>query len=98
MGRAFELTGFFPEGVIVLAVNCSDDPNELGEALCLKLGAAVSVTYSQLKNKRWKFSLRSRGETDVSALAAKYPNGGGHPGAAGFELPYLPMQFQVTPT
>jgi hypothetical protein len=57
-GRAFELTGFFQEGINVLAVNCSDDPNELGETLCLKRGADVSVTYSQLKNKRWKFSLR----------------------------------------
>ena len=40
---------------------------------------------------RWRFSLRSVGDFDVSAIAAQY-GGGGHRNASGFRLPTLPWE------
>jgi oligoribonuclease NrnB/cAMP/cGMP phosphodiesterase (DHH superfamily) len=40
---------------------------------------------------RWQFSLRSRGEFDVSEVARRF-GGGGHRNAAGFEVPALPWE------
>jgi oligoribonuclease NrnB/cAMP/cGMP phosphodiesterase (DHH superfamily) len=43
------------------------------------------VWYENGKSR--KISLRSKGDTDVSKLAAKFPGGGGHKHASGFTLP-----------
>ena len=44
--------------------------------------------------KAWKVSLRSNNEaTDVSAIVAKYPGGGGHKAAAGFTTKELPQEI-----
>lgn len=45
-----------------------------------------SITYFQMKNGDYKYSLRAKDEFDVSVLAEKY-GGGGHPNAAGFSTP-----------
>jgi nanoRNase/pAp phosphatase (c-di-AMP/oligoRNAs hydrolase) len=46
--------------------------------------------YSEHADGFVHFGLRSHedGDVDVSAIAKRYPNGGGHKHAAGFELKY----------
>jgi uncharacterized protein len=45
----------------------------------------VGITWYQRQDGRFSFSLRSRGDIDVSKIAAKY-GGGGHQHSAGFEM------------
>ena len=49
------------------------------------------VSYAQMKNRKWKFSVYST-TVDGSAISKKY-GGGGHPGASGFQLDTLPDGF-----
>jgi oligoribonuclease NrnB/cAMP/cGMP phosphodiesterase (DHH superfamily) len=72
------------EGHRTLAVNASVFIDELGGALAKKM-PPIGIVWYQKKDKR-KFSLRSDGAVDVSALARKF-GGGGHHDAAGFKLP-----------
>ena len=44
--------------------------------------------YFQRADVRWQFSLRSRSDFDVSSVAKRY-GGGGHAGAAGFDVASL---------
>jgi oligoribonuclease NrnB/cAMP/cGMP phosphodiesterase (DHH superfamily) len=53
--------------------------------------APFAVGYFRTSSGKWKISLRSRGDFDVSALAVTY-GGGGHAGAAGFEVDNLPWE------
>ncbi len=46
----------------------------------------IGITWYESGNTR-KYSLRSKGSTDVSKLAERFPGGGGHKHAAGFTLP-----------
>jgi hypothetical protein len=74
----------FADGSRVMAVNSSVLPSELGEALCDKYpDAPFGAVYYRTEDGRIKWSLRSRGDFDVSALSKKY-GGGGHKAAAGF--------------
>lgn len=45
--------------------------------------AAFAACYFEVEKGRWQYSLRSRGDFDVSAIA-RYHRGGGHKAAAGF--------------
>jgi uncharacterized protein len=73
------------QGYRVPAVNTPLFASELGNTLCLKYPeAAFAVSYSDQKGLR-KFSLRSIGEFDVSAICGVY-GGGGHRNASGFAL------------
>lgn len=70
----------------VPAVNTALFASELGNQLCLKFNEApFSACYSEHDGRR-KFSLRSIGENDVSAVAAHF-GGGGHRNASGFAIP-----------
>jgi oligoribonuclease NrnB/cAMP/cGMP phosphodiesterase (DHH superfamily) len=60
-------------------LNCSEIGNVLSES------ADVSVTWFERGDGMIQFSLRSKGEIDVSEIAKQY-NGGGHKNAAGFQL------------
>lgn len=72
-------------GHSVPAVNTPLFASELGNTLCLRFPhAPFAVCYSDLNGQR-KFSLRSVGEFDVSAICRHY-GGGGHRNAAGFSL------------
>jgi nanoRNase/pAp phosphatase (c-di-AMP/oligoRNAs hydrolase) len=64
-------------------MNCS----EVGNVLAKK--AAVGLTWFERADGQIQFSLRSEGDTDVSAIAKIY-GGGGHLHAAGFRLPIGP--------
>jgi uncharacterized protein len=50
----------------------------------------VAIIYAEDENGIVHFSLRSQedGDVDVSEIAKRYPNGGGHKHSAGFELKY----------
>jgi len=71
---------------LVPVVNASDNISELGEAMCLAYpDAPFSVSYCNRADGKRSYSLRSRNEFDVSAVASAF-GGGGHRGAAGFTL------------
>lgn len=53
-----------------------------------------TAAYFQRGDGWWQFSLRSRGDFDVSEVAKAY-GGGGHKNAAGFHVESLPPEFLV---
>ena len=80
--------------LVTVAVNATCDPNELGDYLTAQEPPAdVAAIYYQTSKGTWRVSLRSRRGVDVSEIAATFPNGGGHAGAAGFEVPDYPADF-----
>lgn len=77
------------EGMRVPCVNAPQvDISELLSSFCDN-GAPVAMGWWQRFDGLFQFSLRSRGDVDVSEIAKKY-GGGGHKGAAGFQLDTLP--------
>lgn len=56
---------------------------------------AFSAGYFQRADRRWQFSLRSRGGFDVSYIAKKF-GGGGHLAAAGFDVGTLDDALEDT--
>lgn len=60
--------------------------SEVGNALCDF--AEIGGGWFERGDGMMQFSLRSRGDIDVSIIAKKY-NGGGHKNAAGFQLPLV---------
>ncbi len=59
--------------------------SEVAGELCEQAGAEFGACYFEVSAGRWQYSLRSRGDFDVSAIARKY-GGGGHKNAAGFSV------------
>lgn len=57
--------------------------SEVAGELCDRGDANFGACYFEAEQGRFQYSLRSRGEFDVSAIARKY-GGGGHKNAAGF--------------
>lgn len=69
---------------MIPTVNTAQYQSEVGEALCLLYPhAPFAITYMDISATARAFSLRSRGEFDVSEIAQQY-GGGGHKNAAGF--------------
>lgn len=84
METAHEIT---IDGIKGLAANVPGQfASDMGHLLCKKSGT-FGCTYSS-DGRGYKFSIRSAGDFDVSAIAKKF-GGGGHKNAAGFaiELP-----------
>lgn len=77
--------------------NSPVDGNELAHRLLHEYPDApfVGVYYDKTNGQR-KWSLRSRGEFNVSALAKQFPGGGGHATAAGF-TEKAPKPIEVVP-
>lgn len=72
------------DGISVPVVNATSLWSEVGEELLrLYPDAPFAGSYYELSSGIRKWSLRSRGDFDVSAVAAAY-GGGGHRAAAGF--------------
>lgn len=67
-------------------MNISDHVGKLAER---HPEAPFAVGYFRRKDGMWQFSLRSRGDFDVSEIAKRF-GGGGHKNAAGFQLAELP--------
>lgn len=59
--------------------------SEVAGELAERPGAAFGASYFEVARGRWQYSLRSRGDFDVSAVAVQF-GGGGHKGAAGFTV------------
>lgn len=59
--------------------------SEVAGELCDSAGAKFGACYFEVGQGRWAYSLRSRGDFDVSAVAEAF-GGGGHKGAAGFTV------------
>lgn len=57
----------------------------------------VALGWWQRFDGKFQFSLRSRGDIDVSEIAKKF-GGGGHKNAAGFQLKTLPEWVVASPT
>lgn len=57
--------------------------SEVAGDLCSYPGAAFGACYFEVERGKFQYSLRSRGDFDVSDIARKF-GGGGHKGAAGF--------------
>lgn len=72
------------DGYKVPVVNTSIAWSEVGDALCTKFKDAPFVASFTVFEDQYMWSLRSRGEFDVSAIAKKF-GGGGHKNAAGFK-------------
>lgn len=89
MLQAVELTckdAFVDEigGYYVPIVNCTTHVSEVGHRLLeMCPDAPFSASYRDTKDESREFSLRSRGDFDVSVIAKSY-GGGGHKSAAGF--------------
>lgn len=66
--------------------------SEVAGELCDRPGATFGACYFEVAPGKWQYSLRSRGEFDVSAIAKQY-GGGGHKNAAGFSSDDGPVHF-----
>jgi oligoribonuclease NrnB/cAMP/cGMP phosphodiesterase (DHH superfamily) len=73
-------------------------PGMMASELIGKLAetAPFAVGFFQRADGKWQYSLRSRGEYDVSVLAERH-GGGGHRGAAGFEHACPPDELFFRP-
>jgi oligoribonuclease NrnB/cAMP/cGMP phosphodiesterase (DHH superfamily) len=69
--------------------NCSE---HLDALIARRNGIRAASFFFRGKDRKWQFSLRSRGDFDVSKIAKIY-NGGGHKNAAGFEVEVLPWEM-----
>lgn len=81
----------------VAVCNATNLWSEIGEALLRKFpDATFAASYYDSRHGTRKWSLRSRGDFDVSAVAKRY-GGGGHAAAAGFEsaLPQPMLQARA---
>jgi oligoribonuclease NrnB/cAMP/cGMP phosphodiesterase (DHH superfamily) len=67
-------------------MNISDHVGKLAE---LHPDAPFAMGYFRRADGKWQFSLRSRGNFDVSEVAKRF-GGGGHKNAAGFQTDMLP--------
>lgn len=67
-------------------MNISDHVGKLAE---LHPDAPFAIGYFRRADGMWQFSLRSRGDFDVSEIAQRF-GGGGHKNAAGFQVAMLP--------
>lgn len=80
-----------------VAMICSStNISEIGNQLCLQYPIDFAIVYFDFSGYR-KFSLRSVGDFDVSAIAARFEGGGGHKNAAGFEVRIDPVMLMTSP-
>lgn len=81
-----EFAGYKIPTLNIPYMNCSEYLNEL---LVEQPTAPFVMSYYRANDGVWRCSLRSKGEFDVSSIAAQF-GGGGHRNAAGFSIGQLP--------
>lgn len=86
MARWEQLGQYHVPCINVPYMNCSDHVGRLAE---MYPEAPFAVGYFRNLKGQWQFSLRSRGDFDVSEVAKTY-GGGGHKNAGGFQVDSLP--------
>lgn len=64
--------------------------SEVAGELCGRDGASFGASYFEVEKGRFQYSLRSRGDFDVSAIARQF-GGGGHKNSAGFVVDGAPV-------
>lgn len=69
--------------------------SEVAGRLAGKEGGEFGVCWFKLQGTTWCYSLRSRGDFDVSEIAKQFEGGGGHAKAAGFQTGTNPIAFLV---
>lgn len=84
----------------VVAANAPILQSEVGHALLEKqpqspFSAVFSYAEDEQGQLMERWSLRGRGDFDVSAIAKQFPGGGGHFSAAGFSVPSLMVEVAV---
>jgi len=86
--RMERIAGYLVPVVNLPYMNCSE---YVGRLCHLYPDAPFAASYFRRNDGRWQFSLRSRGDFDVSDVAKAF-RGGGHRGAAGFDVETLPWE------
>lgn len=82
-------------GLDCLAVSCPYAyTSDVGHLLAVRCGTFGVLYTVELAGNKVKVSLRSDGDVDVSQIAKLY-GGGGHAGAAGFEVGFIPAMSPV---
>mgnify|MGYP001615428659 CR=1 FL=1 len=92
--RLEEIAGYLVPAVNLPYMNCSEHVGKLEED---NPDSPFAVGYFRRADGRWQFSLRARSGFDVSEVAKRY-GGGGHAGAAGFDVARLPWECDFVPT
>lgn len=77
-------TGRIGDHVVPIVTAPKHDVSEMLHALLSRSGSPFVAAWRQRADGKFEYSLRSIGEFDVSAVAQKYPGGGGHRNSAGF--------------
>jgi oligoribonuclease NrnB/cAMP/cGMP phosphodiesterase (DHH superfamily) len=93
MARVEGISGHRVPTINLPYMNCSEHVGALAEEYP---DAPFAAGYFRRADGRWQFSLRSRDGFDVSAIAKVF-GGGGHVGAAGFDVDRLPWEIPHTP-
>jgi len=88
--RVVEIDG---NAVVALNIPYQNASEAADVLLCYEPDCAYSMGYFQRADGRWQFSLRSRGDFDVSEVA-KLHGGGGHAAASGFDMAELPGELR----
>lgn len=88
MARVEEISGHRVPTINLPYMNCSEHVGALAEEYP---DAPFAAGYFRRADGRWQFSLRSRDGFDVSEVAKGF-GGGGHAGAAGFDVASLPWE------
>jgi hypothetical protein len=86
MARFEMIAGYHVPTINLPYMNCSEHVGALAEEYP---DATFAAGYFRRADGRWQFSLRSRAGFDVSEVARVF-GGGGHSGAAGFDVHRLP--------
>lgn len=88
MARVEEISGHRVPTINLPYMNCSEHVGALAEEYP---DAPFAAGYFRRADGRWQFSLRARAGFDVSEVAKVF-GGGGHAGAAGFDVAILPWE------
>ncbi len=68
--------------------------SEVAGEICGRDGTQFGASYFEVERGRFQYSLRSRGDFDVSAIARQF-GGGGHKNAAGFSVEGNPAHVPI---
>ena len=93
--RIHSIANFFVPTMNMAYMNCSEHLNALLESYEATPAAVPDfvASYFMKGDGRWQFSLRSKGDFNVSKIAESF-GGGGHRNSAGFTVSTLPWELK----
>ena len=89
--RIEKISGFYVPTMNMPYMNCSEHLHALLEAQPHPAQQLFVASYFRTGEGEWQFSLRSKGEFNVSTIAKSF-GGGGHRNSAGFTVGKLPWE------